>query len=393
MPPELFGKLSSSNRATIDSAEFLFAKHTIEPRLAFILDELEPFCVDAFGLAPDTLRYESPVAEDVTQALECVKARPTAFTDNEVRALAKHKPAPGKDEFPEPILPNNGPDEDGPKPGKDKDKPKKTFTAGVQKVLNVDEVVRVSAAHEDPQVRAEVSRMFDEIFAALVEKFGSELLTVLEAEIDFTVTGEATEFLLREVPELIGHVDATTRKALAASLAEGSAANEDVAKLIARVEAVFAEAAKIRGSTISDTVATKIAGFTTGVAARQAGFRHKKWLSTRDHVVRDTHRALDRQIKRMDEPFVSPSGARAMHPGAFGTAAEDINCRCAMRPVIEGEKSAAMSDEVYERKYEALREKLASRFSRTLRDVFAGQKAVVLAELRAVTEWRNPFVA
>lgn len=391
LPPESIGILSKSNRSTIDSADLFLAKNLINPRLMFLLDELEPFCIDEFGIEPDTLKYESPIAEDVTQALEFVKARSTAFTDNEVRRWAKLKPAPGKDEFPEAPDPNamgpgNGPN-GKPKPNDDG----KTFALGVEKILSVDEVVSVSAAHEDPQVRAQVDAMFTEIYAKLVERFGTDLLKTLEAEADFEITGAATEFVAREVPELIGQIDATTRKELAASLAEGSARNEDVAQLIKRVEAVFAEAGKARASMIGDTVATKIAGYTTQLAGRQAGFSRKKWLSTRDHKVRDTHLALDRQVRRMDEPFQSPSGARAMHPGAFGKAAEDINCRCAMRPVLEGEKSAALSDVEYEAKYEALREGLAGRFERVAKDVFRGQKAVVLEALKRATATRSPF--
>lgn len=56
----------------------------------------------------------------------------------------------------------------------------------------------------------------------------------------------------------------------------------------------------------------------------------KQWDSTLDDVTRGTHRELDGQIRGVDEPFEIPSsGARAMYPGGFGIAKEDINCRCA----------------------------------------------------------------
>ena len=53
-----------------------------------------------------------------------------------------------------------------------------------------------------------------------------------------------------------------------------------------------------------------------------------------DGRTRDTHLALEGQAKRMDEPFVSPSGARMMHPGdsSLGApASETVACRCAVR--------------------------------------------------------------
>lgn len=53
----------------------------------------------------------------------------------------------------------------------------------------------------------------------------------------------------------------------------------------------------------------------------------KQWDATLDHKTRDTHRRLDGQIREIDEPF-EIDGKRAMHPGGFGLAEEDCNCRC-----------------------------------------------------------------
>lgn len=57
----------------------------------------------------------------------------------------------------------------------------------------------------------------------------------------------------------------------------------------------------------------------------------KEWISTLDGVTRETHVELDGQIRELEEEFVIPSsGAKAMYPGGFGIAKEDINCRCCM---------------------------------------------------------------
>lgn len=57
----------------------------------------------------------------------------------------------------------------------------------------------------------------------------------------------------------------------------------------------------------------------------------KEWISTLDSVTRQTHVELDGQIRELEEEFVIPSsGARAMYPGGFGLAKEDVNCRCCM---------------------------------------------------------------
>lgn len=53
----------------------------------------------------------------------------------------------------------------------------------------------------------------------------------------------------------------------------------------------------------------------------------KQWDATLDSATRPTHRALDGQIREVDEPF-EMHGKTAMYPGEFGDPAEDCNCRC-----------------------------------------------------------------
>lgn len=61
----------------------------------------------------------------------------------------------------------------------------------------------------------------------------------------------------------------------------------------------------------------------------------KRWLSTLDNKTRDTHRALDGQIRGIDEEF-EIRGYKALQPRLFGVASEDINCRCDTITVVEG---------------------------------------------------------
>ena len=55
----------------------------------------------------------------------------------------------------------------------------------------------------------------------------------------------------------------------------------------------------------------------------------KQWDSALDGKTRPHHRELDGQIRELDEPFEAGS-MKAMMPGGFNIAAEDINCRCAL---------------------------------------------------------------
>lgn len=64
------------------------------------------------------------------------------------------------------------------------------------------------------------------------------------------------------------------------------------------------------------------------VAAKEQGADLvKQWDATLDGDTRPNHRMLDGQIRELDEPF-EVGGYRPMHPGDFGTAGEDCNCRC-----------------------------------------------------------------
>lgn len=53
----------------------------------------------------------------------------------------------------------------------------------------------------------------------------------------------------------------------------------------------------------------------------------KQWDSTLDDKTRESHVALDGQIREVGEPF-EVNGHHAEYPGGFGVAEEDINCRC-----------------------------------------------------------------
>lgn len=55
----------------------------------------------------------------------------------------------------------------------------------------------------------------------------------------------------------------------------------------------------------------------------------KQWDSTMDKRTRTSHRQLDGQIRELEEPF-EVNGHKAMRPGGFGIAKEDINCRCVL---------------------------------------------------------------
>lgn len=55
----------------------------------------------------------------------------------------------------------------------------------------------------------------------------------------------------------------------------------------------------------------------------------RTWRATQDKRTRDTHSAMDGQVKGLNEPFESPSGALLEFPGdPTAPPSESVNCRC-----------------------------------------------------------------
>lgn len=93
LPPEVFGILENSNRATIDAADYLLAKGTVVPRLEYMRAVIQRKLVEQF----DTrliLDYVSPVVEDKDFQLKATGQHPYAFTVDEIRELAGKRKLP-----------------------------------------------------------------------------------------------------------------------------------------------------------------------------------------------------------------------------------------------------------------------------------------------------------
>lgn len=70
----------------------------------------------------------------------------------------------------------------------------------------------------------------------------------------------------------------------------------------------------------------------TYIAANAAGVKCKnRWIATLDSKTRESHRDVDGEVREVGEKF--SNGLK--RPGT-GSAAEVINCRCCLSPVVEG---------------------------------------------------------
>jgi HK97 family phage portal protein len=89
--PEIFGVLESSNRATIEAADFLFSKWVVLPRLEFLREVLQERMMPLYD--PNLqLGFESPVEEDKDREVQLTKTASWTMTMNEWRERMGMKP-------------------------------------------------------------------------------------------------------------------------------------------------------------------------------------------------------------------------------------------------------------------------------------------------------------
>jgi len=89
VPPELLGKSENSNRATIESAFYLFAMTVLKPRLEQLTSELNKKLLPVITRDRTVkLCYDDPVPENDEFKLTVMREFPQAFSINEVRQLA-----------------------------------------------------------------------------------------------------------------------------------------------------------------------------------------------------------------------------------------------------------------------------------------------------------------
>lgn len=87
IPPEIFGKVENSNRATAEAAHHLYGLHVVDPELHFLMRSLNHHLMGLFGDGV-FLIYESPVPADRQFQLAVTEVHPGSFSENEKRSLA-----------------------------------------------------------------------------------------------------------------------------------------------------------------------------------------------------------------------------------------------------------------------------------------------------------------
>lgn len=146
------------------------------------------------------------------------------------------------------------------------------------------------------------------------------------------VDSKISQGLYQRMGEDTEHLKKSIKAELSRGISNGSSWNAIAGKIASGMNSPFTKAYN-RAIGIARTEGHRVQQESTLHCQQRAKAKGadvvKQWDSTLDGVTRPTHRELDGQIKEVDEPF-EVAGMKAMYPGAFGTPAEDCNCRCCL---------------------------------------------------------------
>ncbi len=391
VPPEIFGVLENSNRATIEAAAFLFASGVVVPRLEFWRTELQHMLLDLSWPGEIVIGYDSPIPDDKRHKLDAMRAKPDAFMVDEWRAAGGHEPLADDGGQIHAIEGSTGYTDDLASVA-----PAATVTANENQAR-----AALPEAKQSPS-RSDLTALVDEMtpialtdktapeLAALVEEWGSLAILETGAEVAFNSTSPAVLSMLAEhEARLIRHTHETTKRAVTAQLIEGAALGEDIPTLARRIRGVMGAADKKRSIVIARTEVLRASNAARIEGFKQSGLVKKhKWLATRDARTRPAdpsqvanHRGLNGQIVELGKPF-KIDGKQALGPGQFGLAAWDIQCRCVTVPVVDTKRSKGEIGDATEHARLARRlRRWDARIRKAIRAGFNQQRDTLIAEL------------
>lgn len=151
----------------------------------------------------------------------------------------------------------------------------------------------------------------------------------LERNINFEIFNPKILSFIQTRQSKIRRVNETVKKQVSEIVQRGITEGASVQQVSKELRNMFNFAAK-RSLMIART---EVVGGTNGgqlLYYREAGVTRKKWITAKDERVRPSHQKLEGQVVEIGKNFTNGLD----HPGGNGPAAEVINCRCTVTPVI-----------------------------------------------------------
>ena len=207
------------------------------------------------------------------------------------------------------------------------------------------------------QTNVEISLVFDEelednFFKIAVDKplknalkvFATDAGRRFKDDFNFNIDDpKIKNWLDNKSFKLVREANAFTKESISDEIVEaienavssGFSKDETIKEIVDRINEVYEFAAEGRAERIARTEVLGAANKGNYEGWKEVGVEKKKWLSSRDGKVRDTHqeRNIPETVVGINEPFMIGDSA-LMFPGdPSGPAGEIINCRCTLSPI------------------------------------------------------------
>jgi hypothetical protein len=371
VPPEILGIIQNSNRATIDAADYIFARWVLVPRLELQRSVLQTRLAPLYG-DDIILHYVSPIEEDREFKLKVMEKAPWAYTVDEWRGVAGVEAAKKNGDIH--LVPlNHVPVRDF---GELESMLGLVGGGGDDKDVDDDDddkSVKIAIKAISPSVERAISKIsaiplanvMSPFVAETLMAFGKELSTHLGLQ-SFDLSSPAvSEFLKTQGIANANRITSNTKAKLRDLLSKSENHEESIRRY-------FSDSKNARAATIARTETTRTAGFACLQAIKQAGRPEKKWISGDD--ARLTHIDLDGRVVGVNEEFRTFLGARGQYPGSFDDVTENANCRCF---VVPSTMPATVMPSLT-----LLRMSYEQRLRINLRVAFAAQENTLIQELR-----------
>jgi len=178
------------------------------------------------------------------------------------------------------------------------------------------------------------------ILVSLVADFGERTAEDLGMEISkglqpseqkqrFDVFSQASRlWIARQGAESVRSIIETNLLDVRNVILQGKVDNLTVTQIGSKLRDFYADRSAFKAMRVARTEVAAASSYGNLEAARQSGVvKKKRWLTSRDDRVRDSHEAMDGEPVELDGIF--SNGCEA--PGICGDPAEAINCRCILQ--------------------------------------------------------------
>jgi hypothetical protein len=398
IPPEMFGIIDNSNRSTIDSAYYLFAKNVISRRLGFY-----ERAITRQLIAPDfdarlVVRFDFTVPEDEDFKLKKVTEGLSrgALTRADWKLAMGYTVEKGDDVYlmpfsvvevpkgktvadvkPEPVI--ELPEAEPVKVSKSFDESRKLrwksvddrakqgegmFRSRVRAYADVQggRMAKALAKYKPEEYLKAIDETFTGADQALMHSLAPAWLASMTdgAEIGRSMIGKKAapsftlyneqfdkwikQFGLLKAVEINTTTYAQLREKMQEELAKGVEAGESIERLSDRLldvsAGVYENMSQFRAELIARTETMGSVNFGQQVVYQSEGVKEKEWLATMDGDTRDSHMAMDGKRVPIGESFEVPGFDKVgpdtmMHPVGGTVAGQNCNCRCTLIPIVD----------------------------------------------------------